>query len=69
MTTEARQRRRASCSPPTRRAAPRCRPSIATRAATDAPRAVADYIAGMTDRFACASTARLFAVGDGLIGS
>jgi dGTP triphosphohydrolase len=32
----------------------RCRP--ASRRARDTPRAVADYIAGMTDRYACAST-------------
>ncbi|MGH6611970.1 MAG: deoxyguanosinetriphosphate triphosphohydrolase, partial [Burkholderiaceae bacterium] len=32
------------------------------RAAADAPRAIADYVAGMTDRYAIKEHQRLFAV-------
>jgi dGTPase len=37
-------------------------PEFQTRAADDAPRAIADYIAGMTDRYAIREHTRLFAV-------
>ena len=35
------------------------------RAAQDKPRAIADYVAGMTDRYAIREHRRLYAVGDG----
>lgn len=37
-------------------------PEFQARAAEDAPRAIADYVAGMTDRYAIREHARLFAV-------
>ena len=36
-----------------------------TRVAKDGPRAIADYIAGMTDRFAIKEHRRLFAIDEG----
>jgi dGTPase len=35
------------------------------RAARDKPRAIADYVAGMTDRYAMKEHRRLFAVSEG----
>ena len=37
-------------------------PEFQARAAEDAPRAIADYIAGMTDRYAILEHRRLFAI-------
>ena len=37
-------------------------PDFQTRARSDKPRAIADYIAGMTDRYAMLEHRRLFAV-------
>jgi dGTPase len=34
------------------------------RAAENAPRAIADYVAGMTDRYAIKEHQRLFAIGE-----
>jgi dGTPase len=39
-------------------------PQYQTKAQTDKPRAIADYIAGMTDRYAMKEHRRLFAVGE-----
>jgi dGTPase len=39
-------------------------PQYQRRADTDAARAIADYIAGMTDRYAMKEHRRLFAVGE-----
>jgi dGTPase len=39
-------------------------PEFQRRAEEDLPRAIADYIAGMTDRYAIREHRRLFAVGD-----
>jgi dGTPase len=39
-------------------------PDHQTRAATDKPRAIADYVAGMTDRYAIKEHRRLFAIGE-----
>ncbi len=40
-------------------------PEHRLRAAADGPRAIADYVAGMTDRYAVKEHRRMFAVGDG----
>ena len=37
-------------------------PEFQARAGKDAPRAIADYVAGMTDRYAIVEHRRLFAV-------
>jgi len=37
-------------------------PEFQARARDDAPRAIADYIAGMTDRYAMLEHRRLFAI-------
>jgi dGTPase len=37
-------------------------PEFQSRAETDLPRAIADYVAGMTDRYAIREHRRLFAV-------
>ena len=37
-------------------------PEFQVRAQADAPRAIADYIAGMTDRYAIVEHRRLFAI-------
>jgi dGTPase len=37
-------------------------PEFQTRAESDTPRAIADYIAGMTDRYAIVEHRRLFAI-------
>ena len=37
-------------------------PEFQTRASADTPRAIADYIAGMTDRYALLEHRRLFAI-------
>jgi dGTPase len=39
-------------------------PQYRDRASADKPRAIADYIAGMTDRYAILEHRRLFAVGE-----
>ncbi len=39
-------------------------PQYLERARTERPRAIADYIAGMTDRYAIKEHRRLFAVGE-----
>jgi dGTPase len=39
-------------------------PDHQARAAVDAPRAIADYVAGMTDRYAIKEHRRLFAIGE-----
>jgi dGTPase len=39
-------------------------PDHQARAARDRPRAIADYVAGMTDRYAITEHRRLYAVGE-----
>ena len=39
-------------------------PDHQSRAASDKPRAIADYVAGMTDRYAIKEHRRLFAIGE-----
>ena len=42
-----------------------CRPSSRSSSSAMAPRAIADYVAGMTDRYAIREHRRLFAVEEG----